>query len=362
MNGVAMSRFIFADHRHDAEIRAILRETAMGTRILLSFEREPSFFDAERIGNDWSQVMALISNNGRVQGFGSRAGRSTFINGSIAQVGYLSQLRSHSSIRGGIYLAKAYRFLREIETTDRRVPFSLTTILDENLTARAILESGRAGLPNYRPWAALRTFSIATNARERRPASVECFDLSAGRQELFRDANSWSQRFLFGPSYDHAAFAWMDTVPTSCYRVSGADCAGSMIACDLSAMKQVVIRGYGGILAPLRPFLNGIASFTWRPRLPAIGEHVRIAYLFAMALRGNERRAFRDLIAAARRDWAERADILVVAFDARHPLANECARYACATTASTLYVVDWNAPDFDPPIPKGIVHVDAGSL
>ena len=56
-------RFDLATEADDGALRAILKNTSMPGEISLSFQREPSFFAAERAGNLYSQVIAARERN-----------------------------------------------------------------------------------------------------------------------------------------------------------------------------------------------------------------------------------------------------------------------------------------------------------
>ena len=85
------SRFVIEAARpeDDAELRALLRGMPMGQAIEVTFEREPSFFRAAAIQG--TQVQVFVGRlNGRIIGLGTRAIRPTYINGELAEAGYLA--------------------------------------------------------------------------------------------------------------------------------------------------------------------------------------------------------------------------------------------------------------------------------
>ena len=86
--------FSIATEADDAEIRRLLRETPMRSRISLSFEREPSFFADPNFPSETRQTI-VARNCGRLVCVGSCAIRPRFVNGKPRMVGYL----------GGFYFA-----------------------------------------------------------------------------------------------------------------------------------------------------------------------------------------------------------------------------------------------------------------
>ena len=115
----------------DAPLRALLDRTPIPGEIELTFRREPSFFLAASAGNDETQtVVCRDAETGELLGFGERSFRRAFVDGAESTVGYLGMLRGAVERRGGLGLARGYRYFRELHAEDPRVPFYLTTILD----------------------------------------------------------------------------------------------------------------------------------------------------------------------------------------------------------------------------------------
>jgi len=117
--------------------------------VRFSFEREPitSVRCVSRDGNPKCFV-CRETGTGRVRATGHRSIKPVFVNGQLMPVGYLSGLRLEEPVRNGRILGRGYQFLRE-RHGDGRVPFYLTTIMEDNRHATAALLSGRCGLPKY---------------------------------------------------------------------------------------------------------------------------------------------------------------------------------------------------------------------
>ncbi len=135
----------------DAALRRLAAETPMPGRIRLAFPREPSFFGALAVEGDWHEVLAARdASSGECVGFGTRSVRTAYVNGRPARVGFLGALRVRADRRGGLLLARGYRAFLARHRADRRCALYLTTIMEDNAPARALLGAGRAGLPAYR--------------------------------------------------------------------------------------------------------------------------------------------------------------------------------------------------------------------
>src|SRR5512146_3287775 len=78
----------------DADLRQMLRESPFPGRIRVTFEREPNFFLAGPIEGDIHQtIVARETETGNVAGILSRAVREVYVNGQVAPLGYISQMR-----------------------------------------------------------------------------------------------------------------------------------------------------------------------------------------------------------------------------------------------------------------------------
>src|SRR5918996_5106048 len=141
--------FGLAEPADDAELRDLLRRTGVPGEIELAFLREPSFFVAARAGNRETQTIVWRDvEAGELVGLGERSIRAAYVDGEPAAVGYLSNLRGAVEWRKSLGLARGYAYLRTLHG-DGKVPFYVTTILEDNVEAIALLTSERARLPRY---------------------------------------------------------------------------------------------------------------------------------------------------------------------------------------------------------------------
>ena len=83
-----------AKESDDFDLREILRNTKMQGDISLSFETEPSFFNAISILGEKQTVLSIrdIQKN-KIIGFLIRSVKNVYINQKIVKVGYLSSIR-----------------------------------------------------------------------------------------------------------------------------------------------------------------------------------------------------------------------------------------------------------------------------
>ncbi len=253
----------------DAELRRLLRDNAMPGAISVAFHREPSFFRAVGIEGDSQQV--IVGRDGtdttRIRGVATRSTRTMWVNGEPHRIGYLSGLRVDPTVRQSIWLARGYQKLRELHEADP-VPIYVSTIIEDNALARAMLTSGRAGLPTYRDLGRLRTFSVHLAGRPRR-ASAAGISVERARIEQLPAIVACLDRYgatrQFAPRWSLADFAAdsprVPDLGPGDFRVAVRDgrVVGTLASWDQSRFKQTVVVGYGGGMRLLRS-LSAIAG------------------------------------------------------------------------------------------------------
>ncbi len=294
----ASIRVDLAAQQVDAELRRLVRENAMPGEISVAFHREPSFFRAIAVEGDRQEVLVLrdLAEVGRIRGVATRSTRCVYVNGEARRAGYISGLRLDPGIRQSLWLARGYQKLRALHEADP-VPLYVSTIIEDNAAARAILTSGRAGLPAYRDLGRLRTFSIhlmgrprrmrlagVTVEEARRELLAEILELLARHGAARQLAPVWSAADLAPGSPRLAGLAVSDFLVASR--------GGRMVGCvgrwDQSSIKQTVVVGYHGKMRWVRP-LSALAGrmFGFAP-LPEAGRPFRYFYAALSAVDERE--------------------------------------------------------------------------
>jgi hypothetical protein len=338
-------RFELARAEDDAELRALLRRTPMPGRVSLAFLREPSFFIAEEQGNIESQVIvARDVASGAIVGAGCRSIRRMYVNGRETTAGYLSMLRGVPEVRGGTGLARGYRFLRALHA-DGKAPFYVTTILDENVAAASLLSSGRAGLPTYERVGSLRTFliPIARRRRSRVTAALVAADASL---------DLWNRRHQFAP---------VSPAPLPLYAIKrGDETLGTFAVWDQQSFKQTVVTSYAPRVRMARPFYNALARLHGRPRLPDVGEPIRLVY--GACISADDPNVFDALLDHACAQWSGRGhDYLAIGLSRDHLLSPAAAARAARTIDSSIYIVYWNEKE-RPALDGRLPHLEIATL
>jgi hypothetical protein len=280
----------------DAAVRALLRRTPMEGDIRLTFEREPDALLSATVEGDRHHAFVAREADGTVTGLCSRSVRRVWVNGAQARIGYLGQLRTElgaasirRTIEAGFAACRASR-------RDDELPFDYTSIMADNARARRFLERGVPGVPRYVPLGGFRTLLVPVASRRashppsgvtiERGAAVGAAAIAAFLQSqygAFQLAPVWSEADLLsnevtrGLSLDDFAIALRD---------------GAIVGCaalwDQSAYRQSVVRGYAPWLGRMRGIANAWHALTGQPRLPSVGERLRIATISHFAVVGDD--------------------------------------------------------------------------
>jgi hypothetical protein len=350
------SRFVIdaARPEDDAELRALLRGMPMGRAIEVTFEREPDFFRATAIQG--TQVQVFVGRlNGRIVGLGTRAIRPTYVNGELVEAGYLADLRLRPEHRGRNYIARAYRFLRELHA-DGRVEIYSTVIVDDNRRALETIAANRAGLPRYTPLG--RVLTPAIHLRGRRPPLDA--DIVRGSSELLSEivAKLNENRLQFAPAYTVGDFtsgrlAGFRSQDFYVLRRAGR-IAGVAGAWDQRAFRQTVVARYRGWLGRLRPLINCVR----RPPLPPPGRPLPFFYLAFLST--DDTAAFAALIRRAYNDaLGQGYSHFVVGVHEDDPRAAVLNDYARTPFAGRVFAVTMDAP---PRLDGRVPYVEAALL
>jgi hypothetical protein len=338
----------------DAELRALLRETPMDGAIEVAFLREPNFFHASDIQGAFVQVFVGRLDD-EIIGVGTRAIRPSFINGARMDAGYLADLRLRRQYRGGTFLARAYRFLRELHE-DGRVTLYSTVIIEDNRVALTTIAANRAGLPRYTPLG--RILTPAIHLRRRLPAPGG--NIVSGSVELLPAivAKLNEQRLQFAPAYAEEDF--LDCrlrgfhVEDFHVLLRQGRVAGVVGRWDQREFRQTVVVRYNGALRYLRPLLSLIR----RPMLPAPGQPLNHCYLAFLATDDNA--AFAALLrqaynAALNSGYSH----LIIGLHEADPRVAVLRDYRYTPFAGRLFAVTMDAP---PQLDGRLPYVEAALL
>jgi hypothetical protein len=362
-------KFQLANREHEPALRALAADTPMPGWVRLAFTREPDFFESVAVQGRVNQVLVALENE-RVVGQGCRSIKPAWINGQLANIGYLGGLRLTPEVQRTGALARGYAALRQLHDA-APVPAYLTTIVDGN-TQATVLTSRRAGLPHYRDWGRYITYAINLNRhrRETTPgwtvrrgdevgfAPIERFLSEAGRHRQFFPAIT----------QDDLHSGYLRGLHLSDFRVAvnpDASIAAAAAIWDQSTFKQVLITGYAPPVRLLRPLINGLLAPIGYRSMPAPGHRLNMLHLAFCCAQDSAPaplRALLEHICAECRDSP--SHFLVLGLHERDPLNRAMAGLPAFRYASRLYLVHWeDGLDFVNSLDRSLVpHLEAATL
>lgn len=346
-----------AEASDDADLRRLLRDNPIAGDIVLSLEREPSFFRSAGIeGPEHDTIVA--TREGRIVGLGSISERDRFVNGVAVRVGYLGGLRLDASCRGrASILVSGYEFLRRLRGKGGPQIY-LTSIVADNVSARRFLERGLPRMPVYRPLEFFTTVLLRVRQRRRAPqpwaeararTGRQALSLDSGRFELigeivrllsesnrsYQFAPRWTARDLLSPDRcpglrpEDFGLAWR-----------GPELVGCAALWDQRAFKQAVVRRYSPRIERWRRLSRILPGM---PRLPERGSVLAHAYVSHIATAGDEDRVLDGLVEMLlARAQFRGLEYLTLGFASRDPrLAEVRRRFGGRVYSSLLYAVTW---------------------
>ena len=350
-----------------------MRGLAMAGRMRLEVRAEPSFMDlVASLGDEAEVVVARSRVNQKIVGLGVRVLRRVWMGGRMARTGHLMFLHGAAVSPWPRSSAAGYGLLGELQQKNP-ADFHTTAILAENHAARRLLEANVRGLPRYTALCDLITFTLGT--RDRR---LRRFHAPAARDLLVSiDPHDWAslrealtahlQPLPCAPVVDAdesliarsaANVDWRDFVAV---RERGRILAAAALW-DQRQTRQMIVAGYGPTMRFCRPIWNTWQSLRGRPRLPAIGAAINLAYVSHLAVDAGRPDALGGLLELlARKARTKGIDYLVLSLAASHPLCPRAATLAGHQTRSILYSVCWPG-DRVPEFGHGPPYVEAGML
>ena len=300
-------------------------------------------------GRQSEVLVCREAQNGRVVAIGHRSVKSVFVNGQPTSVGYLSGLRLDQSVRNRQILAHGYAFLRKLHAA-RPVQMYLSTIMEDNLPAKAVLLSGRSGLPGYHDFGRFCCMAVSLQSRSagsgRSGIRVRHASAADGPAIIgFLNREGRSRQFF--PKYQVEDFGapegllshlqWEDVF----LAFRGDDLIGVVAAWDQRAFRQWRVTGYDAWLGLLRIPFNLVAKVRKMPLLPKPALPLDYFILSLACVRGNDRSVFKVLLEEVVREKRRHYAFFLAGLHERDPLLAELLARPNFPLPSRLYVVAW---------------------
>lgn len=329
----------------DAALRALLAACPMPGRVALTSEREPAFGAADAALGP--EVETLVTRRGdEVVAVAQRAVRMRFVGGVPARVGYLGALRVRADAQGRGLVMRGYRAMRNLHDADGQTPFYLTSITEENAVSRGLLvDTPRPSIPAYREATPFITAAIVARRERPRPLAGVTLERADGWDEVSKFLVREGARRDGFPVWTLDALDAMPGLALSDVVVArkGGRIVGTLALVDARATRQSVVRGYDGVLARARPFVNVAARIAGLPPLlPRVGQPLASAFAALPCVAGDDAAVFDALVAAVRSAAHRRGLAYVLAGAAAgDPLLPVLRRRWHVAYRSRLYTVAW---------------------
>jgi len=354
----------------DEAVRALLRRAPMDGDIRLTFEREPALALSASIEGDRQHLFVARDPDGRLSGLFSRSVRRAWVNGRQARIGYLGQFRAEVPVASARRQLKDGFSLCRGTHLDDELPFDYTSIMSDNVVARRLLERGLPGLPRYVPLAEYRTLVFSSMRRDAmstagvrsEAGSAVGFESIASflshQYENFQLAPVWTAEDLRsdeatrGLSIDDFVVAFRGDALVGCAALW-----------NQAAYRQAVVRGYSRRLSALRPLANAWYRMRGEPRLPAVGERLRIATVSHFAVEDDDPAVSATLLTqVAAMARARGIEMLTLGLAQKRTLfASICDRLRARVLESILYAVHYEEIE-QPVLDDRVAHVEVATL
>lgn len=329
----------------EAELVKLAAETMPGW-VRLRYDYAAGYAAAEALKGK-SEIVVVEDGEGRVAGCGTRSTRWLYLDGAPRRVGYLSGLRSFAGARGGFGVFRGFAKIRELE---RAKPNELTfmTVLDGNSAGRALLTSGRVGLPECRPRGRVVTYALGALCGAAPQGAAfdelrEFYSREAPRKQLF-------------PVFGRNLPPGLSVDDFFAVRREGHIAAAGAVW-NHGARRRIFVDGYMFGLRVMRPVFNALFALSRCPRLPAPGSEFACSYLAYALAENDDPVLFAELLEAARRKCAGRA--LVLSLHSEDPMRRTVEALGGWRYGSEFLTVGFDGRTRDL---RGVPHVEAGAL
>ena len=337
-----------ASHDDDKGIRDVLKKNYMHGKIELSFEREPLFFNSQKIEGYKNITIVGKDEYGTVQGFGTCNFRKVFINGNIETIAYLSDLRLNEEYRNGFLLAMGYKKFREIIKNEINTKYYISSIFSDNKHALSVLLSGRGGFPKYKELGKYITNVI--KPRKRKKIENTVFKADKNQYKAIYDfIIEQGARFDFFPYYEYSEFTEKNellldfSMDNIYYTLSNGKITAICGLWDQRNIKQIFVKGYSNQVRWFKYIYDVLALLTKEPKFPKIGKPIKYCYLFLTLCKENHEESIKDIIDEIS-DIAESKgySFIIAGAMENDPIIEEMRKFKSLELSSKIFIVDWN--------------------
>ena len=339
-------RFEWAQPEDAAELLDILEAEAFPGRISLRYTRRPDAYQSFKYEGDTVDILVCRDLQKRqIAAMAAAAVRPLYVNGQPENTVYLFGLRSRREYRGAYaLLARGYACLGDYYQ-QQRMRFFLTTILEDNLDARQLLEKKRAFMPDYEFVQTYQVFTLRPKAAKTPPTGMQfrqAEPADADKLAGFLEQMGKRQQFFPVMSSKNLLESGVPGLGIKDFYLL-LDAAGHLLAAgaawDQRQYKQYVVAGYQGLLKWSYPLSFCFPLFGW-PSLPAPGSALRFLTLSFWAVHDHQAELM-DIFLGQLARLLPHAPFFLIGAAEHAPLAACLSRYPHIAYRSRLYLVNW---------------------
>ncbi|MBJ9955661.1 hypothetical protein [Acinetobacter courvalinii] len=318
----------------DQTLRALIAVPMTTKGVQISFQREPSYFKASDIlyRHKLHVVIEDTEHQKNVACY-SNGHRPCYVDKAIQNVRYASDLRVDPNYRGKS-LVKVLG--AHVKQTLHEPDFSQMIIFNDNYAARAAIQTGKSGIPDYYDEGLIETLTLTHLGNKR---TIKAFlnhrtetergeiKTCQARPEHITAMNRFiaemSQHYNFIPAYNfaeldagHPYFSGLQLSDFQLYFQDG-KLVGMFGLWDQHTIKQTKILHYSSAIGLIRPIYNVLTKVTKGMPLPKLGDSVRYHVLHSLLCHPQQLALHHSMLEDAQKISKQRG-VGVVSFTLSH--------------------------------------------
>lgn len=370
---VKMSQFkiSLATNDDDSKLREILRKNPMRGSISLVSTKEPCFFNSISVEGKKNYVISARNlETNLLVGFGIRSVKPVFINGNVKNIAYLSGLRLDKQFRGRSLVYRGYKFLYDLDK-ENPLPYSLTSIIDDNQIAKNILASSRKGIPLYEDLGVFYTHVIPVlkNKINYKNSSIITGE-NVSIEQIVEFLHKEGSKKQFYPYYlkedfdkNSGLLRGLNLKDINVY-LSNGEIMGLMGSWNQSSFKQTIIDSYNPLMKLARPVINSIFRIKgFLTPLPKEGEKLNYSCGAIIAIKDNDSKIFTSLIDSCLHNLAQNnIPLFMVGLHSLDSLNDLAKKYNLINFKTRIYNVSWNQENRTKDLDGRVPYLELGSL
>ncbi|OEC90625.1 hypothetical protein [Acinetobacter sp. YK3] len=283
----------------DQALRELIAVPMTTKGVQISFQREPSYFKASDIlyRHKLHVVIEDTENQKNVACY-SNGHRPCYVDKAVQNVRYASDLRVDPNYRGKslVKILGAH-----VKQTLHEPDFSQMIIFNDNYAARAAIQTGKTGIPDYYDEGLIETLTLTHLGKKRdidaflektKQTEIGNMHARAAQPEDIPAMNTFiaamAQHYNFIPAYNfeelqagHHYFTGLQLSDFQLY-FQNEKLVGMFGLWDQHSLKQTKILHYSPLISVFRPVYNLLTKITKAMPLPKLGDSLKYHVLHSL--------------------------------------------------------------------------------